>query len=46
MKYTKPEIVMASAALDSVRNYPAGSKMGGPSDHIVQNTANAYEADE
>lgn len=46
MKYAKPEVILTSAALESVRNYPAGSKMGGPSDHIVQSTANAYEADE
>lgn len=46
MKYAKPEVVLVSAALDSVGNYPAGSKMGGPSDHVVQSTANAYEADE
>jgi len=46
MKYTKPELIMLASASDAIRGYPAGSKMGGPSDHSAQVTAAAYEADE
>jgi hypothetical protein len=46
MNYAKPEVILLSTALDAIQGSPPGSKMGGPSDHVVQTTANAYEADE
>lgn len=46
MKYEKPEVALVTVALKAVQGNPRGSKMGGPSDHLAQVTANAYEADE
>ena len=46
MNYTKPEVTLLNSALSAIQGNPAGSKMGGPSDHHGQVTANAYEADE
>lgn len=46
MKYAKPVITLVSTAIEVVQGNPPGSKMGGPSDQLVQVTASAYEADE
>jgi len=46
MKYEKPVVALVTTALKAVQGNPPGSKMGGPSDHFVQVTASAYEADE
>ena len=46
MKYAKPELFPLNNALAAIKGNPAGSKLGGQSDHIVQVTAAAYEADE
>jgi hypothetical protein len=46
MQYAKPELTPLKDALLAIQGNPAGSKMGGPSDHRGQVTANAYEADE
>lgn len=46
MKYVKPEVASAGLAVAAIQQNPPNSKMGGPSDHSAQVTANAYEADE
>jgi hypothetical protein len=46
MNYAKPEIILLNKAMAAIQGNPPGSKLGGQSDHIVQVTAAAYEADE